>query len=671
MATITTRAGKGSPLTNTEVDANFTNLNNDKIENVVEDTTPQLGGNLDLNSNDITGTGNINVTGTVTADGLTVDGTGTVTNSVASQSAALTLQNLNTGAYGTAIDFNNNYLGTTFETASIKTLVGNQNGYLQFYTTDTGTSKRRLQLENNGDISFYEDTGATARFVWSASAEDLSITSGVAGGTFTDAEGVRGSTNGLNTQLQIYQAGGSDGGISIAAGSSGSAAVGLYANKSGTNQADFIIRQDDGTGTSKETFRITDSGNVGIGTDSPNISAGASGSTVLTVSASTANNSNRNGLLELRGTRSVTGNIVSYIRTFNNSGATPITDIRSIVGVSDTAGELTFETSGSEAIRIDSSGNVGVGESNPTFALDVKTSGGSIVNVNSTNANGGYAQFSRSGTARGFIGSAAQLISGGSNDDFAIRSTSNMLFGIGGTEAARIDSSGNLLVGTTDDNPSNNGSGGDAGVAISGTGYIAAARSDAVVALFNLMDGDGEIARFSKDGATVGSIVSNSGANLGFGSGQTGLLFYGSANNIRPANMTTNTTRDNQIDLGESGARFDDIYATNGTINTSDRNEKQDIEELSEAEQRVAVACKSLMRKFRWINSVEEKGDDARIHFGIIAQDLQAAFEAEGLDAGRYAMFIHSTWTDEETGEERSRMGVRYSELLAFIIAAI
>jgi hypothetical protein len=122
---------------------------------------------------------------------------------------------------------------------------------------------------------------------------------------------------------------------------------------------------------------------------------------------------------------------------------------------------------------------------------------------------------------------------------------------------------------------------------------------------------------------------------------------------------------------GTSSVRFNDIYATNGTIQTSDRNEKQDIEVLSEAEQRVAVAAKGLLRKFRWKDSVEEKGDDARIHFGIIAQDLQAAFEAEGLDAGRYAMFIHSTWTDEETGEERSRMGVRYSELLAFIIAAI
>jgi hypothetical protein len=161
--------------------------------------------------------------------------------------------------------------------------------------------------------------------------------------------------------------------------------------------------------------------------------------------------------------------------------------------------------------------------------------------------------------------------------------------------------------------------------------------------------------------------------------------------------------------------RFDDIYATNGTIQTSDRNEKQDIEALTDAETRVAVAAKGLLRKFRWQSAVEEKGDEARIHFGIIAQDLQDAFTAEGLDASDYAMFISTTWwetqtevaaveaveevTDEEgnviteaveakdaytridtynTAEEapegateRTRLGVRYSELLAFIIAAI
>ena len=155
------------------------------------------------------------------------------------------------------------------------------------------------------------------------------------------------------------------------------------------------------------------------------------------------------------------------------------------------------------------------------------------------------------------------------------------------------------------------------------------------------------------------------------GSSSVQETYIGFNNNyVYPADATGNF-KDNAIDLGNSSARYDDIFATNTAITTSDANEKQDIEALSEAEQRVAVACKGLLRKFRWKSAVEEKGDDARIHFGIIAQDLKAAFEAEGLDAGRYAMFISSTWTDEETDEEKTRLGVRYSELLAFIISAI
>jgi hypothetical protein len=197
------------------------------------------------------------------------------------------------------------------------------------------------------------------------------------------------------------------------------------------------------------------------------------------------------------------------------------------------------------------------------------------------------------------------------------------------------------------------------------------ARSGASVAKFNRQSNDGAIVAFAKDGTTVGSIGVNSSTKLTVGAGDAALRFDPDNNSLRPHNVSTNGSTDNLLNLGTSSNRFKDIYATNGTIQTSDQNEKQDIEALSEAEQRVAVAAKGLLRKFRWIDSVEEKGDDARIHFGIIAQDLQAAFEAEGLDAGRYAMFISSTWTDEETGEERSRMGVRYNQLLAFIIAAI
>ena len=106
--------------------------------------------------------------------------------------------------------------------------------------------------------------------------------------------------------------------------------------------------------------------------------------------------------------------------------------------------------------------------------------------------------------------------------------------------------------------------------------------------------------------------------------------------------------------------------------------------------------------KNKWKNAVAKKGDDARIHFGIIAQDLQDAFTAEGLDAGDYGMFISNTWwekeisvpakaADEEKGidaedaytykehkdeetegyTKRTRLGVRYDQVLAFIIAGI
>jgi hypothetical protein len=143
--------------------------------------------------------------------------------------------------------------------------------------------------------------------------------------------------------------------------------------------------------------------------------------------------------------------------------------------------------------------------------------------------------------------------------------------------------------------------------------------------------------------------------------------------------------KDNSVDLGRSSNRFDDIYATNATIQTSDRNQKQDIAELSDSERRVAVAAKGLLRKYRWIDAVAEKGDNARIHFGIIAQDLEDAFTAEGLDAGRYAMFISTTWWEHDgekyyeqahipegvTATEVTRRGVRYPELLAFIISAL
>jgi hypothetical protein len=83
MATIYTRATKGSALTWTEGDANITNLNTDKIEAVVDDTTPQLGGDLDVNGNSIVSVSNGDITlapnGTglvlVSSEGIEIDTT--------------------------------------------------------------------------------------------------------------------------------------------------------------------------------------------------------------------------------------------------------------------------------------------------------------------------------------------------------------------------------------------------------------------------------------------------------------------------------------------------------------------------------------------------------------------------------------------------------------------
>jgi hypothetical protein len=187
----------------------------------------------------------------------------------------------------------------------------------------------------------------------------------------------------------------------------------------------------------------------------------------------------------------------------------------------------------------------------------------------------------------------------------------------------------------------------------------------------------GIITEFKANGALAGAVrtTTSSGiSDITLGSGSVGVRFVNAAGgaiaNISPTSVTTNGAQDDLIDLGRASARWDNIYATNGTINTSDANDKQSIEELTEAETRVAQACKGLVRKFKWNSAVEKKGSEARYHFGVIAQDVQSAFEAEGLDAGNYGVFVSSTWEDEN-GVEQTRLGVRYTELLAFIIGGL
>ena len=344
-----------------------------------------------------------------------------------------------------------------------------------------------------------------------------------------------------------------------------------------------------------------------------------------------------------------------------------------------------------DTITVDS-GNVGIGTSSPSEVLEL-TAGATNFGLLVNNATGNPSRITLTNSeGSGYIDQNNNL----------------MRFNQSGSIDISIDSSGNLLVGTASTTLA-----GNAGFTYQG-GITTTSNNGSLSAIMNRNTNDGDIVQFRKDNSTVGSIGVLGGDEfyIDGGTGIAGLGFL--TGRMIPRKGGTGYV-DNQIDLGQSNIRFDDIYATNGTIQTSDRNEKQDIAELSDAEQRVAVAAKGLLRKFRWRDAVEAKGDDARTHFGIIAQDLQAAFVAEGLDAGDYAMFISSTWwetqtevpaveaveevldedgnvvteaveakdaytrtdtyeTQEEAPEgatERTRLGVRYSELLAFIIGAL
>ena len=192
--------------------------------------------------------------------------------------------------------------------------------------------------------------------------------------------------------------------------------------------------------------------------------------------------------------------------------------------------------------------------------------------------------------------------------------------------------------------------------------------------------------------------------------GMTGGGITARDNQVVPS-FQDGSNRDDRIDLGSSGSRWKDIYASNGTIQTSDENEKQQIAILTTAEMTAAKNISALFKTYKWNSSVAAKGSNARIHVGVIAQNVQTAMSSAGLDAANYGFFTSDTWwetainvaeyTDPDSGDvkaahtyvttyatekeanaavatldlkeedvvQRTRLGVRYHELFAFISA--
>ena len=126
---------------------------------------------------------------------------------------------------------------------------------------------------------------------------------------------------------------------------------------------------------SPKMFICGSSGHVGIGTSTPKYSAYGAGSTTLTIQAASGDNI---GILELGGTRDIGGNQNGMIMFYNKFGTTYETAriVGSNTASSNAAGELQFLTAASagsivERMRISSTGNVGIGNTNPSYKLDV------------------------------------------------------------------------------------------------------------------------------------------------------------------------------------------------------------------------------------------------------------------------------------------------------------
>jgi hypothetical protein len=175
--------------------------------------------------------------------------------------------------------------------------------------------------------------------------------------------------------------------------------------------------------------------------------------------------------------------------------------------------------------------------------------------------------------------------------------------------------------------------------------------------------------RFTSEGICVGSKTPTAGYKFQ----SHGSIYI----NGDTRTKATYPIADNAYVLGTGSFRWSTVYAGTGTINTSDEREKQDIEALSDAELRVATSLKGLIKKFRFKDAIQAKGDAARIHVGVMTQEVIAAFQAEGLDPMRYGIVCYDQWDAEldDEGNEITpagdRYGIRYEELLAFIIAAL
>ena len=318
----------------------------------------------------------VDVTGTVTADGLTV-----------APDANRSLNVSTDGTYSLILENTSTNSGADLTFKAKDDIVIKCNNLTTF------------RASAGGDISFYDDTGTTQGLFWDASTERLGVgTTSPSGPLHT----YKNNTNAYN----LFQ---------------GNAGSWVFGQADGKCQVGGLLGTHSG-------MIVDTSGNVGIGNSIPNsFNAGANNLVVGSGSGS-------EGITIYGGAES---------NLFFADGTASADNLRGRIEYSHLSEAMKLYVNNSEAIRIDSSGNVGIGTSSPSLGsngsgLHIKGASGEygVLKVDSsTTSEEGWVQFSNNGVDKFRIASDS--------------STNLKFIHSGVAERLRIDSSGRVGIGTS------------------------------------------------------------------------------------------------------------------------------------------------------------------------------------------------------------------------------
>lgn len=162
----------------------------------------------------------------------------------------------------------------------------------------------------------------------------------------------------------------------------------------------------------------------------------------------------------------------------------------------------------------------------------------------------------------------------------------------------------------------------------------------------------------STDGVGAAGInINNPSGNRDISWVETGPYWQisGGSFGVRLYSATLRPNSDNTMDFGTASFRGRVAYFGTGSINTSDGREKTNPVPISSLSELLAQGSDCILDAwgdvsiiaYRWLASLEEKGDGARWHFGVVAQQVRDAFLAHGIDGTRFGLLCFDKWDDE------------------------